>query len=124
MGRTVTTYATRSGISMLEQRSQQIRNANIRIDFLNKIVWLIIPIVLKYTNQQQVYMILIMLNTRVALLKNTKAGVSSLNLHEYGMADVSTASIFFSRHTILGLSYFSYFNRNQVWSHILFNFIL
>ena len=28
------------------------------------------------------------------------SGVSSLNLHEYGMADVSTASIFFSRHTI------------------------
>ena len=27
-------------------------------------------------------------------------GVSSLNLHEYGMADVSTASISFSRHTI------------------------
>ena len=27
-------------------------------------------------------------------------GVTSLNLHEYGMADVSTASIFFSRHTI------------------------
>ena len=28
------------------------------------------------------------------------SGVSSLNLHEYGMADVSTASIFFSRHTV------------------------
>ena len=28
------------------------------------------------------------------------SGVSSLKLHEYGMADVSTASIFFSRHTI------------------------
>ena len=28
------------------------------------------------------------------------SGVSSLNLHEYGMADVSTASVFFSRHTI------------------------
>ena len=27
-------------------------------------------------------------------------GVSSLNLHEYAMADVSTASISFSRHTI------------------------
>ena len=27
-------------------------------------------------------------------------GISSLNLHEYHMADVSTASIFFSRHTI------------------------
>ena len=29
------------------------------------------------------------------------SGVSSLNLHEYGMADVSTASIFFSTHAIL-----------------------
>ena len=29
------------------------------------------------------------------------SGVSSLNLHEYGMAYVSTASIFFSTHTIL-----------------------
>ena len=28
------------------------------------------------------------------------SGVSSLNLHEHGMADVSTAYIFFSRHTI------------------------
>ena len=28
------------------------------------------------------------------------SGVSSLNLHDYGMADVSTASIFFSRHTL------------------------
>ena len=27
------------------------------------------------------------------------SGVSSLNHHDYGMADVSTASIFFSRHT-------------------------
>ena len=27
------------------------------------------------------------------------SGVSSLNLHEYGMADVSSAYIFFSRHT-------------------------
>ena len=53
---------------MLEQRSRQIRNAYIPIDFLNKIVWLIIPLVLKYNNQQQVYMILITLNTHVALL--------------------------------------------------------
>ena len=51
-----------------QQRSRQIRNAYITIDFLNKIVWLIIPIVLKYNNQQQVYMILIKLNTHVALL--------------------------------------------------------
>ena len=51
IGRTVTTYATRSGINMLDQRSRQIRNANIRIDFLNKIVWLKIPLVLKYNNQ-------------------------------------------------------------------------
>ena len=28
------------------------------------------------------------------------SGVSSLNLHEYGMADVSTALVFFSRNTI------------------------
>ena len=48
-----------------EQRSRQIRNAHIRMDFLNKLVWLIIPLVLKYTNQQQVYMILIILNTHV-----------------------------------------------------------
>ena len=34
-------------------------------------------------------------------------GVSSLNLHEYAMADVSTASISFSRLV-------SYLNRNQV----------
>ena len=31
---------------------------------------------------------------------NSGVTVSSLNLHEYGMAYVSTASIFFSRHTI------------------------
>ncbi len=53
---------------MLEQRSWQIRNAYIPIDFLDKIVWLMIPLVLKYNNQQQVCMILIKLNTRVALL--------------------------------------------------------
>ncbi len=53
---------------MLEQRSRQIRSAYIPIDFLNKIVWLIIPLVLKYNNQQQVYIILIKLNTHVALL--------------------------------------------------------
>ena len=53
---------------MLEQRSWHIRNAYIPIDFLNKIVWLIIPLVLKYNNQQQVCMILNKLNTRVALL--------------------------------------------------------
>ena len=29
----VTTKATRSGINMLEERSRQIRNAHIRIDF-------------------------------------------------------------------------------------------
>ena len=52
---------------MLEQLSRQIRNAYISIYFLNKIVWLIIPLVLKYINQQQVYIILIKLNTRVAL---------------------------------------------------------
>ena len=46
---------------MLVQRSWQIRNAYIPIDFLNKIVWLIIPLVLKYSNQQQVCMILIKL---------------------------------------------------------------
>ena len=50
----VTTNATRSGINMLEERSRQIRNAHIRIDFLNKIVWLTIPLVLNYNNQQQV----------------------------------------------------------------------
>ena len=53
---------------MLEERSRQIRNAHIWIDFLNKIVWLTIPLVLNYNNQQQVYMILIILNTHVALL--------------------------------------------------------
>ena len=43
------------------------------------------------------------------------SGVSSLNLHEYGMADVSTTSIFFSIDIqSLVLSSFSYFNRNQV----------
>ena len=46
---------------------EQIRNAYIPIYFLNKI-WLIIPLLLKYNNQQQVYMILFKLNTRVALL--------------------------------------------------------
>ena len=53
---------------MLEQLSRQIRNAYIPIYFSNKIVWLIIPLVLKYNNQQQVYTILIKLNIRVALL--------------------------------------------------------
>ena len=53
---------------MPEQSSRQIRNAYILIDFLNKIVWFLIPLVLKYNNQQQVYMILIKLNTHVALL--------------------------------------------------------
>ena len=42
------------------------------------------------------------------------SGVSLLNLHEYGMADVSTASIFIQSPV---LSSCSYFNRNQVWSH-------
>ena len=64
----VTTKATRSGINMLEECSRQIRNAHIRIDFSNKIVWLTIPLVFNYNNQQQVYMILIILNTHVALL--------------------------------------------------------
>ena len=60
----VTTKATRSGINMLEERSRQIRNAHIRIDVLNKRVWLTIPLVLNYNNQQQ--LILIILNTHVA----------------------------------------------------------
>ena len=43
------------------------------------------------------------------------SGVSSLNLHEYGMTYVSTTSIIFSRHTNpLFYHLLSYLNRNQV----------
>ena len=52
------------------------------------------------------------------------SGVRSLNLHEYGMAYVSTASMFFSTHTIHCSIIFYHTSIGIRSDHVLFTFIL